>query len=302
VPHQPEQVVYRYVESGIPVILVIETAEGRHSVVVVGHTFDPHTWWPDAETNYFPFLSEDKPWLSAVLWSPQFVILDDNFGPYLNMSREALRSCALGAVVPLPTCANVFLTPEDAETIAAYALYHEPIIRAFIGESNTSDWKEHIYARQRDKNLVLRTLLLHKDDLLKDLPSSIYSGEVLQELNAKGLPDWVWLIEVSTPDMYGAQLKLGELILDPRVPVELARETGVEPVLALHLPGFLVLAPHQRRAEPRYPEGDGPRPVYARFDYSESRAGAPPPGGAPPGPEGEGPPDEGTVEGEFREV
>lgn len=268
--HQPEQIVYGYVESGIPVILAIVTEKGPHSLVVVGHTYDPHSWWSDAESGYFPKLfHEDKPWLSASLWSPQFVILDDNFGAYLNMSRETLRAVALGAIVPLPPSLKLYLTPDEAESIAAYALYHQNLIRLFADARNLCEWKDHLSARQIDKQLVLRTLLLPRALLFEHLAGPVYTPEVLAELGSLDLPDWLCMTEVSIAGMYSSRLKLGEVILDPRVPGSMVSH-GIEPILSIHLPGFLVMGAYSRDAKVIYPTSDQPRDVYARPDYAMS--------------------------------
>ena len=37
----PEQVIYRYLESGLPVIIGITVAEGKHTILAIDHTFNP---------------------------------------------------------------------------------------------------------------------------------------------------------------------------------------------------------------------------------------------------------------------
>ena len=51
-PHErPEQIIYRYVESGIPVLVGFATSkQSTHLVVIVGHTFNPDSWMSHAST------------------------------------------------------------------------------------------------------------------------------------------------------------------------------------------------------------------------------------------------------------
>ena len=52
---------------------------------VIGHTFSEDMWVPDAD-NYF----EKQKYYSSERWMSEFLIHDDNFGPYLCLPRNYL--------------------------------------------------------------------------------------------------------------------------------------------------------------------------------------------------------------------
>lgn len=255
-----DQIIYRYIESGIPVILLLALEDTGHSVVVCGHTFDSDAWWPGARQDYFPSLAAEDQWLSSALWSPQYLILDDNYGPALAMSRGSLRTRSVGAVVPLPRAAGIFLTAEDAEKVGAGLLFADGVIEAMAHQEPHNAWSLWtLDAQERSSKFVLRTLLVDSDKLIAQLANcSGYRPSTIKALQQRAYPDRVWLIEVSLPTIFGNKLKVGELILDPQVPTQFIR--GAEPLLILHLPGF-VWIPGQ---DPLYPGSETPSPVIVQ--------------------------------------
>jgi len=262
-----DHTVYRWVESGIPVILLMDLEEGGHSVVVCGHTFDPDAWWPGARRDYFPSLASDDLWYSSSLWAVQYLVLDDNYGPALAMTRGSLRMRSSVAIVPLPKAAKIYLLPEDAESIVAGILFSEGIdgwLKALLGQGNGNwvEWLRLALREQRDK-LVLRTFLVRSKevvDAVRQTPS--YAAQTKQAVRKLKLPEKVWLAEISIPSIYGDKLKLGEALLDPRIPIKLMR-TGFEGLLWLHLPG-LVWSPEQLGPDPLAVGREGPAPLLPR--------------------------------------
>lgn len=246
--NKADHTVYRWVESGIPVILLLDLERAGHSVVICGHTFDQDAWWPGARRDYFPSLASDDLWYSSSLWAAQYLAIDDNYGPALAMSRGSLRNRSSVAIVPLPRTAKIYLLPEDAEGVAAAILFSEGIddgLKALL-QQGPNVWVERLRLALREQRdmLVLRTFLVPSNDVVRRLQgTSSYSAETKRLVKRLALPDKVWLSEISIPSIYGDKLKLGEALLDPHVPSMFMR-TGLEPLLWLHLPG-LVWSPSQ---------------------------------------------------------
>lgn len=273
--NKADHTVYRWVESGIPVILLVDLELGGHSVVICGHTFDPDAWWPGARRDYFPSLASDDLWYSSSLWAVQYLVIDDNYGPALAMTRGSLRNRSSVAIVPLPRAAKIYLLPEDAEGVAAAILFSEGIddgLKAIL-EQGPDVWVERLrlaLREQRDK-LVLRTFLVPSNDVVQHLQGTpSYASQTRRLVQRLTLPDKVWLVEISIPSIYGDKLKLGEALLDPQVPSKFMR-TGLEPLLWLHLPG-LVWSPSQLGLGALAVGGEAPAALLRRAVPLESNS------------------------------
>jgi len=77
-PEVATEIIYNYVESGIPPILIIflPGPGGFHAVTAVGHTYDPF-----ANTT----MQINRGIRSASAWCPFFLIHDDQIGPYIEL-------------------------------------------------------------------------------------------------------------------------------------------------------------------------------------------------------------------------
>lgn len=234
-----DHIIYRWVESGIPVILCLELEKDEaHTVVVCGHTFDPDAWWPGARTDYFPRLASEDRWLSSSLWAVQYLVVDDNHGPALAMTRGSLRNRTFAAIVPLPKTAKVYLAAEDAETIVANLIFGARAELIQLKPEQQTPWLAWLKsaAIMPDQRFVIRTLLARGADASQHLQKAGYSQDVAALAKGLSLPDTVWLSEISLPAIYGDKLKIGEVILDPKVPGGF-HKYGIESLLWVNLVG-----------------------------------------------------------------
>lgn len=92
----PEQIVFPFIESGIPVFLIFKPEPDNpadkgalHVVTIVGHTFDRSAWWPQAELGYYP-KTLGKSYQRSIAWI-DFVIHDDNFGPFRTLPKRFIE-------------------------------------------------------------------------------------------------------------------------------------------------------------------------------------------------------------------
>lgn len=233
-----DQLVHRYVESGLPVILFIGVEDTGHTLVVIGNRFDGDAWWPGARDGYYPSLAQGAAWLPSSLWAPEYLISDDNFGPCLNLSRGSIWTRVLAVIIPFPQELNIHLLPEDAETSAAGVIYDRTIVEAYAHSNNLSPWKDDVVARHQDRRFVLRTSLLNADQLASHFENSD-SAPFKEFVSRIEFPEWCWMVEVSSAEIYGSKLKYGELILDPRIPGDLTTK-GIHPMILTHLPSLCV--------------------------------------------------------------
>ena len=246
--------VYRWIESGIPVILCLELENDLHTVVVCGHTFDPDAWWPGARMEYFPKLAAEDSWLCSSLWATQYLVLDDNYGPLLAMTRGSLRNRTFAAIVPLPTEAKIHLAAEDAEALVAGVIFATKGSLVAVADAENTEWLDWLKggATRLKERFVLRTLLAQGRDVLQVFRETGYPTPLATAAENLALPELVWLVEISLPAIYGDKLKVGEVILDPKVASKFHR-TGTESFLWVNLAG-------------QYWVPSMPAPLYAKLE------------------------------------
>jgi len=256
-PNYPaDSIVYSYMESGIPVLVLFglrpkrqEDAMAGHVVAVIGHTFERHAWWPEAERRYYAKLFENQPgFLKSTAWM-DFLIHDDNYGPYLVMPKDFLRA---GSVPPTQDAANQNTLPHAAsgqlwrilvpfregllrsqlaEAIAFQAL-HDPKIKLLYDDyldkqKVKSFWPEEFQRRRDDGRIVMRTWLVSRMELLKICekrgPQLLHWWCKGKSTNLPKIQDLVWITEFTSPDLFasGGGI-LGHVVVDAKAQVQSA--------------------------------------------------------------------------------
>ena len=236
-PFPPEKIIYHYLESKIPIILGIPTYRGKHALTVVGHSFEPDLWWAVAETPYYNRKPSGINYHCSTTWVQNFIIQDDNFGPYLTIPKELLwyfEKDKLIIVVALPP--GIFIQAEDAETIAYSLIASAAEIRKsqrsslIVNDPSLFKWFDIFYDHSKKNDMVLRTWLIGSEIFKK----SYVSPSTQSCYNSIELPEKIWLTEISIPELFSQKrLRLGEVLIDP---------TGSKnraPFLTIHLPGFM---------------------------------------------------------------
>jgi hypothetical protein len=189
-------------------------SSGGHAVVVVGHTFSD----TPAQLNK---ISRSLPRgvaisvTHAVSWVPNFVIHNDNSGPYLllenNTSGNAYALDQTCVAIPLLP-ADVFLSGEEAFEYALsiwQMLLDE--LTASLGYEETASFSEQF---------VVRLLLLDKSKIRSWAASSAIAPEARRQLRLVNLPRRVWVMELHLKDRYGAHARqntaslVGFILLD----------------------------------------------------------------------------------------
>ena len=250
-----ERVIYHYLESRIPVQLVIPTAAGRHVLTVIGHSFDPDVWWALAHEPYYKGRPSGGDYHCSTTWIGNFIVNDDNFGPYLTIPKEYLwpyeESGQLVVAVPLPLHVN--MEGESAESYSNYLLSWEvnprriDIPKALTENKiskDTCDLYELMWDHYRRNDLVLRTFLLDSETFReKHVPHHLKD-----DYNKVRLPEKIWLTEISIPELFcQPRLRLGEIVIDPTAPSTplplsklLPHSKAVPPsYLVIHVPGYI---------------------------------------------------------------
>jgi hypothetical protein len=130
--------VYYALESRLPVILLFaapkidgadKDSADYHAITIIGHTFSEHNWWPYALRHYFDRQAIGLDYLPSYLWCDNFIVQDDNFGPYYFLpSRFLTDFSGIGRAI--------FKLHNDINAIANYPintistlLFHHDLIK-----------------------------------------------------------------------------------------------------------------------------------------------------------------------------
>lgn len=241
-PVPSDRIIYHYLESGIPVQLIIPTEEGRHALTVVGHSFNPDVWWVLAQ-EYYSRRPSGGNYHSSTTWIENFIVHDDNFGPYLTVPKEFILAAEnlYGVVIVVPLPMDVNMNGERAEMLANMFLLTEidpqKLVQAKMESritTKTWDWFELFWRHYIRNDVVLRTWLLSSEDFKTN-----HAPEHLKpHYGLLRLPPKVWLSELSIPELFcHARFRLGEIIFDSTA-VPWPRQ---RPFLSIHVPGLLIV-------------------------------------------------------------
>jgi hypothetical protein len=249
---RPEQIIYRYLESGLPIIIGIDLEGGQgHAIVVVGHTFNPDFWWSEASRLYYNLpktgqkRAENIVYHCSNSWIQNFIVQDDNLGPYYFVDTSFFKSWVSCIIVPLPK--GVYLTAEEAELQAWSAVNKKSFVRILAEDVliqlkenkavvSNIEWLEMFLDFLQSGDLILRTYLRESEEFKSDINKFTRSSEVKKEYLELGMPKYVWVVELSWPDIFcHIRKKCGEIIIDST-----AEANDFNSVLAIHLPGFFV--------------------------------------------------------------
>ena len=219
--HQPDlfdQLLYMYVESGLPVVAAL--SGHSHAITIIGHTSDytiPIPRTPATSDTY----------LTALIAN------DDNFLPYHAIRKND----------PLSTTGywSRFKVEEiDTFIVPLYEKIHlsaEHIIK--LSEAILTDSTLGLDARSKrlkHRDIITRTFLTSsksfKNKRRKDqVPFGI--SNVYCEMP---MPKFIWVCEISTPDLYGKCKIAGEILFDAT-----ANYRDRFAFLSVHYPDFLLL-------------------------------------------------------------
>jgi hypothetical protein len=236
-------------------------------LTIIGHSFEPDTWWALAETEYYRRRPSGGDYHCSTDWIPNFIAHDDNFGPYLTIPKEffwkAEEDKGLTIVVPLPykipaeeghSEKIINMNGEHAEYLSN-SLFQSMAILGSNGSQaiseQTAKWVDILRDHYNRQDLVLRTCLLTREEFKKDYvpPHLTLYYDMVK------LPKMIWLTEVSIPELFShSRLRLGEIIIDPTETVAIPA-----PFLSIHTPGrFIIRDPDSEQPPDEFDVPDDP--------------------------------------------
>jgi len=264
------EVVYPYVESGIPPILLLDLVEGPHAITAVGHTFDARRQ-PAQATEVHGGEHPIRVWRSWQ-WADALLVHDDQRGPYrrlelLDLSPEELRTelQRIYGHIPgfdvdslsleewrCPVRIDCSLPYWEGLTGSPWRPYDIGNLWGVIVPLPTGISLSALEAHYK----VARILKMWYDGLGRDMPDDLYLRTYLIESNAfkehvdrtrglhryarrmylgKGMPRWLWVTEVGfrrevLTSRMSDQRIRGEVLLDAN------SSPWVPDFVALHMP------------------------------------------------------------------
>ncbi len=253
---------YRHIESRHPCLLVFSTTKDdeMHIVPIMGHTLNTDLWKPEAEIVYSNNIikADDIGFehRSASAWVDHFIIHDDNFGMYYCLPVDLLRRRTTLKQDPVFRAIKaIVITPKRLETTALVAekrnleIMERNIMDIFVGRipgAPRNYWLHALLGASINKNpiLVVRTLLITKDDYQQTLNHCDYEGNSFSENEKntimKALPERFWLTELTFPDLYTAN---GTKLTDILYRCETNTSDPKERWIQTRMPGVLISSP-----------------------------------------------------------
>ncbi len=215
-----QKYVYAGIESGGGSLLGFEMSgpglpeSRRHIIPFYGHTFNQDTWVPEAETAYF-HIGENVGYIPSESWTSSFLGHDDNFGSNFCIPRLYLQPEQVRYAVELFQ-PGVQYSGVIAEALALAFLYS--VIPNIQPGGNR--WLERLRVWTEQQRAVLRARSITSMEYFNHLQTlqdwdGNFENPAFYDLLRDRLPDVLWMVEVSTPQLFPAnERKLGEIILD----------------------------------------------------------------------------------------
>ena len=228
--HPYQKFLYAGIESGAGALLgfhlsgpnVHSSEPPRHIIPFFGHTFNKDTWVPDAELSYFN-IGGSVGYVPSENWTSSFIGHDDNFGSNYCVPRLYVTQEQADYVVELFNEGAQY-SGVQAEAITLNFIYS---LRSSIKRSTVSNyWIKKLVEYIEVKQIVLRAIYIPKSTYLKQL-NSIADWDGKREdrsmagLLRKLLPDKMWVVEISFPQLFPAnERKIGEVLLNPYITID----------------------------------------------------------------------------------
>lgn len=196
---------YPYIESGIPVLLVLFSQNGGHAVLLVGHD------WDEKSSNLWGI--SVPPWdngeslklVDAASWINHFYINNDNTGPYVSLSNFGHDDYSLEqAAFAIPFLRKDILIDADEAVSTCVGILNNCISDELIPEL---------------PELVFRVYMRERAEFRFEVLGDSWPDEVRRFYREKWLPKRFWVAEINAIDNYGTLTdkvsRVGEILLDP---------------------------------------------------------------------------------------
>jgi hypothetical protein len=262
--HPYQKYVYSGIESGMGALLGFRLTgpkippkdPPKHIIPFFGHTFNKDTWVPSADRSYFD-VGGGVGYIPSESWTSSFIGHDDNFGSDFCVPRLYVQEDQADYVVELLNsgCEYSGIHAESMSLLFLYSLFPHMI-------NTGNEWMDRLSycANPGRQEVVLRALYISKSKYLDVLRTdtdwnSNKEDEKVISILSKGMPEYLWMIEISIPQLFPAnERKLGEIILNASVKFDFDKPTDFKLFVLARLPGSYFL----------FESGDYDKPNFAQ--------------------------------------
>jgi hypothetical protein len=222
--------IHPYIESEIPIVLILFPPSGGHAVVVIGHTWDANMAKQRVVQVTCPN-GLNIEFTHAASWVPELLIHNDNAGPYRHLKEVDPQDYSLqhGAVAIPLLPADVFMSAEEA---AALAL---EVVSDIFGGLNASGMKSAQAVQQLASGLTVRLSLVEKRKLRNWAATEALVPELKEKVRLMEMPKRVWVFELHQRQNYGAHGAAGTNTLVGLILIDSTGDNLGSSVLLLHL-------------------------------------------------------------------
>jgi hypothetical protein len=227
--------------------------EAKHIIPIYGHTFNKDTWAPTADISYFR-IGEGVGYVPSESWTSSFLGHDDNFGPNFCIPRLYIENDKVDYVVEIFR-PGICYGGMQAEALALNILYS--LLPSIVDVHNR--WISRLVQWTSKQQIVFRAQAMRTEEYvshlcgLRDWEGNGENPELCKLLGQE-MPEFVWAVEVSTPQLFPAnERKLGEIVLDATMDLDMQEETSVNEVFIFaRLPGIYLLGGEISNGTPQF--------------------------------------------------
>lgn len=200
-------IIATYIESGIPIVAVIQNESGDvgHAAVIMGHENDTKIDFRKVKARR-DFKNEIK-YIDYTDIKQKYVIQDDNLTPYKLVDLEwpvehyvgvddSFLDCTIEAVI-VPLYKKIYLEADKAKKLALYIL------------------KDHYFGHDFDNNFVFRFYLASSRSFKSHIATlNRLEKNVKEALIQSKMPKFIWCAEIYQQTDFNKNKAIGLVILD----------------------------------------------------------------------------------------
>jgi hypothetical protein len=199
---------FYYIESGIPIVLGLKGKQVGHAVVAIGHEeIPPMERLKQINEEIIP-KSLNSIADTADL-RRKLIFIDDNYPPYQASdfakpcsyyTDRRFIDCAIDHFV-VPLNHRIYLDAKKASKLLTEVIEHPSL-----------GWKS--LSSKRDLPVIKRIFLTSSNSYKATILQSDMHLKIKQVIQGLLLPKFVWIAELSTPDIYSENKACGLILLD----------------------------------------------------------------------------------------